>query len=181
MLRTAVPRFLPAGATQQQLLQARPQRAAQRQRQRLPPLAATGSSTGSNGSSSSGGEERPLRRHPLLSALAGVAAAATLLAGTPLDVAEARAALTQEETRTIQLFQRSRPSVVYITSLTTRWVLGALLLGAWLAHHFGCCCYGCARASCAPLSAARSKLLRASRDPQLAAPPHVCAGGTHSP
>ncbi|PRW45178.1 Protease Do-like chloroplastic [Chlorella sorokiniana] len=35
-------------------------------------------------------------------------------------MAEARVALTQEETRTIQLFQRSRPSVVYITSLTTR-------------------------------------------------------------
>ncbi len=108
----------PTGTAPPQL-QARLQPAACRQRRRLPPSAAANSSSGAT-SSGSGDEGHLLRRHPVLSALAGVAAAATLLVGTPLDMAEARAALTQEETRTIQLFQRSRPSVVYITSLTTR-------------------------------------------------------------
>lgn len=62
--------------------------------------------------------QQPQRR--LAAALAGVAATAALLVGTPLDVAKARPVLTQDEKNTIALFQRSRPSVVYITSLTTR-------------------------------------------------------------
>lgn len=65
---------------------------------------------------------RQQAQRPLAAALA-VLAAAPLLLGTPLDVAQARSVLTQEEKSTIKLFQRSRPSVVYITSLTTRWVL----------------------------------------------------------
>ncbi|KAL4448534.1 hypothetical protein ABPG75_005753 [Micractinium tetrahymenae] len=68
-------------------------------------------------------EEAWWRRHasqrPLAAALAALAAAPLLL-GSPLDAAQARSPLTQEEKSTISLFQRSRPSVVYITSLTTR-------------------------------------------------------------
>ena len=78
----------------------------------------------------SGGDDRPPQQplhglgRSLLSGLMGVAAAAALLGGTPLDAAMARTALTADERATIQLFQRSRPSVVYITSLTARWVAG---------------------------------------------------------
>ncbi|KAL4857774.1 Protease Do-like 1 [Chlorella vulgaris] len=61
---------------------------------------------------------QPLQR--LLTAAAGVAVAASLLVGTPLDAAQARAVLTADEKATIALFQRSRPSVVYITSLAKR-------------------------------------------------------------
>lgn len=95
----------------------------QRQRQQRLTAPAASSSSGSGGSSRGDGEPpRPFGQR-LLSGLMGVAAAAALLAGTPLDVAQARTALTADERNTIQLFQRSRPSVVYITSLTTRYVL----------------------------------------------------------
>ena len=63
-------------------------------------------------------------RRPLAATLAALAAVTPLLLGLPIDVADARAVLTAEERNTIGLFQRSRPSVVYITSLTTRWVGG---------------------------------------------------------
>ncbi|PSC73356.1 Protease Do-like chloroplastic isoform B [Micractinium conductrix] len=59
-------------------------------------------------------------RRPLAATLAALAAVTPLLLGLPIDVADARAVLTAEERNTIGLFQRSRPSVVYITSLTTR-------------------------------------------------------------
>jgi hypothetical protein len=65
---------------------------------------------------------QPFWQHPQQQAalaLAGIAAAASLLVGTPLVSAEGRS-LTPDEKNTIALFQRSRPSVVYITSMTSR-------------------------------------------------------------
>jgi hypothetical protein len=93
----------------------------QRQQKHHLVVAAAGGSGSSNGG---GTEGRWPALRPLLAGLAGVAAAASLLLGTPIDVAQARTALTADERNTIQLFQRSRSSVVYITSLTTRWVAG---------------------------------------------------------
>ena len=93
----------------------------QPQRHQLYTIAAASSSGNGSSRGDDGPEERwPTLRRPLLAGLAGVAAAASLLLGTPIDVAQARTALTTDERNTIQLFQRSRSSVVYITSLTTR-------------------------------------------------------------
>lgn len=95
----------------------RPQRHPQQQQKNHLVVAAAGGGGSSNGGSAEG--RWPALR-PLLAGLAGMAAAASLLLGTPIDVAQARTALTADERNTIQLFQRSRSSVVYITSLTTR-------------------------------------------------------------
>ena len=43
-----------------------------------------------------------------------------VLIGTPLDVAEARVALTAEEKVSTDLFRENTPAVVYITNLAVR-------------------------------------------------------------
>ncbi len=61
--------------------------------------------------------------HSIARGLSALALAATLLVGGPVADVQAKHRLTVDEQKTVDLFQKSTPSVVYITNLAVRYVV----------------------------------------------------------